>query len=166
MDSRKPRLPGELVFIALLVLFSVFMLWQAYSISGFESITSAGSYPMVATGVMVVCGLLIAADTTRAPPVERAPGESLPQQFVRLLTPRVLIAFTLAIALYMLALEPIGFPISSYVFLVVSMALLGSRRWLLNLIVSAVALGVIYAIFQTVFSVVLPTGTLLSGAFK
>ena len=160
------RLPGELVFTLLLVLFSLFMLMSAYSISGFESITSAGSFPMVATGVMVICGLIIAAGTVRAPRAERAPGETLAQQFARLLTPGVLVAFTVAIALYMLALEPVGFLVSSYLFLVISMRLLGSRRRLLNLIVSAVALGLIYVIFRTVFSVVLPTGSLLTGVFK
>jgi putative tricarboxylic transport membrane protein len=49
---------------------------------------------------------------------------------------------------------------------VASMALLGSRRWGLNLLVSALALAAIYVIFQTVFSVVLPSGTLLQGLFK
>lgn len=166
MQSPRRRLPGELVFTLLLVLFSLFMLWQAYTISGFESITSAGSFPMVATAVMVICGLIIAVGTVRAPRAERTPGETLPRQFARLLTPDVLVAFTIAIALYMLALEPIGFLVSSYVFLVASMWLLGSRRWLMNLVVAAVALGVIYVIFQSVFSVVLPTGSLLSGVLK
>ncbi len=78
----------------------------------------------------------------------------------------MLVAFTGGIALYMLALEPVGFLLSSYVFLVASMAILGSRRWGLNLLVSAVALGVIYVIFQTVFSVVLPNGSLLAGWFR
>ena len=166
MRPRKSRLPGEMVFTLLLIVFSLFMLWQACSISGFESITSAGSYPMLATSVMVICGLFITADAARAPPTERAPGESLPQQFARLLAPGVLVRFTIAIAVYMLALEPIGFLISSYVFLLVSMWLLGSRRWWLNLVIGAVALAAIVAIFQTVFSVVLPAGSLLAGVWK
>lgn len=166
MVPKRPRLPGERVFTLLLVLFSSFLLWQAVSISGFESITSAGSFPMAATLVMLICGIIILVGTARAPRVERAPGETLARQFARLLAPGVLVAFTGAIALYMLALEPVGFLLSSYVFLVVSMKLLGSRRWLLNLIVSAAALGLIHVIFQTVFSVVLPTGSLLAGVLK
>jgi len=63
----------------------------------------------------------------------------------------------------MLALEWTGFVLSSYVFLVVSMWLLGSRRLVLNLVVSALSLAAIYVVFQTVFSVVLPKGTLFRG---
>ena len=50
---------------------------------------------------------------------------------------------------------------TSYLFLVVSMRLLGGRRIVLNLLVSALSLAAIYVIFQTVFSVVLPKGVLL-----
>ena len=37
---------------------------------------------------------------------------------------------------------------------------------LYTLLVSALALAAIYGIFQTVFSVVLPSGTLLQGLFN
>ena len=46
------------------------------------------------------------------------------------------------------------------------MRLLGSRRWGLNLLVSALALGVIHLVFRTVFSVVLPTGVWVQGWLK
>lgn len=166
MQTPRPRLPGELSFLVMLLLASLFLLWAAYGISKFESLTSAGAFPMFATSVMVVCALLILRDSVRAPLSEGEGGETLAAQFVRQLTPRVLVSFTLAIALYMLLLQSLGFLLSSYLFLVASMGLLGSRRWGLNLLVSAVTLASIYAIFQTVFSVVLPSGTLLQGLFK
>jgi putative tricarboxylic transport membrane protein len=74
--------------------------------------------------------------------------------------PRVIVGFTLLIALYMFALEPLGFIVSSFVFLVAGMWILGSRRLVYNTVVSAVSLAVIYVIFQTAFSVVLPDGVL------
>lgn len=163
MHPPRIRLPGEITFTALLVLFSAFMLWSAYGISGFDSLTSAGAFPMVATVVMIVTGGINVVHTLRAqqtPPLE---GESLPGQFVRQLTPLVLIGFTLAIVVYMAALEWAGFLLSSYLFLVIAMWLLGSRRLGLNLLVSALSLGAIYAVFQTVFSVVLPSGKLFQG---
>lgn len=166
MAAQRKRLPGELIFTLLLVLFGGFMLWQAYAISGFESITSAGSFPMAAAGMLLLCALIVAVQTARLPRMHCTDGESLPRQFAQRLAPCVLVAFTGGIALYMLALEPVGFLLSSYVFLVASMAILGSQRWGLNLLVSAVALGVIYVIFQTVFSVVLPNGSLLAGWFR
>lgn len=161
MQTPRARLAGELVFTGLLLVFSVFMLWQAYSISKFESITSAGSFPMFATAVMVIAALVIVGQTARAQPLPPEGGESLAKQFARQITPQVLVSFTLAIAIYMVLLDAIGFLPASYLFLVVSMWLLGGRRIVLNLVVSALSLAAIYVIFQTVFSVVLPKGVLL-----
>lgn len=163
MHTARHRIAGELVFTLLLIAFSLFMLWQAYSISKFESLTSAGAFPMFATAVMVVTGLIIAGQTARARPLPLEGGETPLQQFVRLITPGVVVSFTLTIAIYMALLNVLGFVVSSYAFLVVSMWLLGSRRWVLNLVVSALSLAAIYVVFQTVFSVVLPKGTLLKG---
>jgi putative tricarboxylic transport membrane protein len=163
MHTPRSRLPGEITFTALLLLFSAFMLWTAYGISGFESLTSAGSFPMVACGVLLVTGLINVVHTTRATLTPPNEGESTAQHFMRRLTPPALIGFTLAIVVYMVALEWAGFLISSYVFLVISMKLLGSQRMGLNFLVSALSLGAIYAIFQTVFSVVLPAGKLIQG---
>lgn len=163
MTPSRQRLPGELSFLVVLLLASLFLLWTAYGISKFESLTSAGAFPMFAAAVMVICAVLILRDAVRAAPAEGQAGESLAAQFVRRLTPPVLVGFTVAIALYMVLLQPLGFLLASYLFLVASMALLGSRRWGLNLLVSAVALAGIYVVFQTVFAVVLPSGTLLQG---
>ncbi len=166
MHPSRRRLPGELAFSIVLVAFSLFMLWQAYSISKFESFTSAGAFPMFAAAVMLISGLIAAAQTVRMTPAPAAAGESVWRQFVRQITPAMLVQFVIAIATYMFMLERAGFVLSSYLFLVVSMGLLGSRKWFLNLWVSALSLGGVYLIFQTIFSVVLPTGAWLSGVFK
>jgi putative tricarboxylic transport membrane protein len=65
----------------------------------------------------------------------------------------------------MLLLNKLGFVVSAYLFLVVSMRLLGSVRWLFNLMLSAISLGVVYLIFQTIFSVILPKGTWWVGVW-
>ncbi len=166
MSSPRLRLPGELAFSILLVAFSVFMLWQAYAISKFESLSSAGAFPLFATLVLLVTGLMIAGQTARAKPLPGNPGEAVLQQFVRQITPGVLVLFVIAIAVYMVLLEPLGFLVSSYLFLAASMWLLGSRRLVLNLGVSALSLAAIYVIFQTAFSVVLPSGTWIQGWLK
>jgi putative tricarboxylic transport membrane protein len=74
--------------------------------------------------------------------------------------PPVLLWNTLALAGYMFALERAGFHLASLVFLLLSMRLLGSRRWGLNVAVAVGAVAAIHLVFQTVFSVVLPAGTL------
>jgi putative tricarboxylic transport membrane protein len=163
MHTRRSRLPGEIGFTVILLLFSGFMLWTAYGISRFESLTSAGSFPMLATAIMLISGVVSLVHTLRESASPRLESESLVHAFVRLLTPAVLVGFTLAIVIYMLVLEWAGFVLASYVFLVASMWLLGSRRIGLNLLVSALSLAAIYVVFQTVFSVVLPSGKLLQG---
>lgn len=160
MHTSHPRLPGELSFMALIVAFSTFMLWASYNISKFESISSAGAFPMLCAAVMLVTGLMSLVKTARAKVVLEG-GETLVQQFVRRLAPLQLVLFAVLILAYMLLLEPVGFLLSSYLFLACAMQLLGSKRTGLNLLVSAVVLAAIFVVFQTAFSVVLPPGTLI-----
>lgn len=166
MPTARERLPGELVFALLMALMSAFLLWTAIGISGFKSSTSAGSFPMAASATMLVCSLIVIAQTVRAPLASGEPGESLFGQWVRRIAPPVIVWTSLAIVVYMLTLEWLGFIVGSYVFLVASMALLGSRRWGLNLLASAGTLAAIVVVFQTAFSVQLPPGTLWRGVFK
>ncbi len=162
MADPKKRLPGELTFTALLLLGSLFLLFQSYGISGFESITSAGMFPMLSALVMVITGVWVLRQTLRAK-LERTSGERLLQQFVRQISPAVFVGFTLAVFAFMLLLPRLGFIASAYIFLVMAMRLLGSLRWGFNLMLSALALAVVYLVFQTAFSVVLPKGTWLAG---
>jgi hypothetical protein len=154
------RLPGELVFVLVLLLFGATALWQAYRISGFASWSSPGAVPMLAALVLLAAALRIALATLRQPSAEIPEGSTLPAQFGQLLLPRVIVAFTLLIVLYMFALEPLGFVVASFLFLAAGMWVLGSRRIVYNFVISAICLAVIYAIFQTAFSVVLPAGVL------
>ena len=160
MNPHERRLPGELVFVLVAVLFALTALWQAYRISGFASWSSPGAVPMFAALVMVLSGLKIAVGTWRRPPPANVPGVSRAAAFAQALFPRVVVLFTLLIVLYMFALEPLGFIVASFLFLVAGMWVLGSRRWGHNAVVSAASLAVIYVIFQTAFSVVLPEGVL------
>src|SRR5210317_1296469 len=50
---------GENLFAWLMMALSLFVLIQAYLISGFSSISSAGTFPMVAAAIMVVAMVLI-----------------------------------------------------------------------------------------------------------
>jgi putative tricarboxylic transport membrane protein len=164
-EQKKTRLPGELTFTVLLLLGSLFLLYQAYGISGFDSITSAGMFPMLSALVMAVTAFLALAGVAKAPAEPLAGGENLRQSFVRRISPPVFVLFALAVVAFMLLLNKLGFVVSAYLFLVVSMRLLGSVRWLFNLMLSAISLGVVYLIFQTIFSVILPKGTWWVGVW-
>lgn len=161
MSESKKRLPGELTFNCVLLLGSLYLLFQAYGISKFESITSAGFFPMLSALVMVLTAGAVVVGTTRSRPVELEAGESLPQSFARRITPAVFLRFAGVVLAFMLLLPKLGFVLASFVFLLVSMRLLGSRRWGFNVLLSAISLAAVYLIFQTVFSVILPKGTWL-----
>ena len=160
MHTSHTRLPGELTFLLLSVAFSSFMLWASYNISRFESVSSAGVFPMLCAAVLVVTGLMGLLKSAKGQVVLQ-PGESLTQQFVRRMAPLQLVLFTVLIVAYMLLLEVLGFIVASYLFLLLSMQVLGSKRFGLNLVVSAVVLAAIFVVFQTAFSVVLPQGSLV-----
>lgn len=161
IQPRRPRLAGELTFSVLLIVFSLAMLMVSYGISKLESISSAGAFPMVVCLMMLISGLIIVRDTARASHAVNSDKESVPSQFMRQIAPLQLALFAIATAAYMLLLEPLGFIVSSYLFLVISMRLLGSEKILLNLLLSAVCLVFVYVVFQTAFSVVLPAGSWL-----
>jgi putative tricarboxylic transport membrane protein len=165
MDASRHRVPGELVFAAAMLLFGVTALWLAWRIAGFSSWSSPGVMPMIAAAAMSGSGLVILRNTLRMKHPEISPGSTLARQFLHLVTPLPIVLFTALIVVYMLALEPLGFVLSSFAFLVASMFALGSRRILFTVVVSAVSLAAIYVIFQTAFAVVLPEG-ILRGVFK
>ena len=163
MHIERRRQPGEIIFILLLLAFSIFLLYHAWQISGFESYTSAGAYPMVTTGVMIASGLVALFQSLKTPREPGQSGESLGRQFRRVVTPTLILVFSVVCIAYMLLLEKLGFIVTSYLFLNVTMWILGSRKILLNLAVGAASLAFIYLVFQTIFSVTLPTGTWLQG---
>jgi putative tricarboxylic transport membrane protein len=165
VPDKDKRLPGELTFTVLLLLGSLFLLAQAYGISGFESITSAGMFPMLSALVMVFTAAWVVMRTSRTQPVASHDGETLPGAFARQITPAVFMGFTLTLLAFMVLLPKLGFVVSAYAFLLVSMRLLGSARWGFNAALSAASLAVVYLIFQTVFSVILPKGTWLAGVW-
>jgi putative tricarboxylic transport membrane protein len=160
MHTSHPRLAGELTFMVLLVLVSVFLLWTSYELSSFDSLAAPGSFPMVCAAAMLVTGLINAVKTARAK-LNLENGETWLQQFGRKVTPVQLIAFSVLIFLYMMGMEVIGFLLASYIFLALSMYLLGSRRVGLNLLISLLVLAAIFIVFRAAFSVVLPAGSLV-----
>ncbi len=160
MHTRHTRLPGEVSFMALIVAISSFMLWASYNISRFESVSSAGVFPMLCAAAMLATGLMSLRKSARSRLVLEG-DEGVFGQFVRKIAPPTLVLFTLLIVAYMLLLEVLGFVIASYLFLLLSMQVLGSKRLVLNVLVSALVLACIFVIFQTAFSVVLPAGSLL-----
>ncbi|MGE0097342.1 MAG: tripartite tricarboxylate transporter TctB family protein [Hydrogenophaga sp.] len=160
MHTSHPRLAGELTFMVLLVLVSLFLLWTAYHISSFDSLAAPGTFPSFCAITMAITGLLNVVKSARKKLILEN-GETTVQQFVRRITPLQLVLFSALILLYMLGMELLGFLVASYLFLALSMYLLGSRRVVFNLLISALVLATIFIVFRAAFSVILPAGSLV-----
>lgn len=154
MQEPRRREPGETAFGYVILVVSLLVLHQSYTIAGFSSVSSAGVFPMLASAAMAVSAIAIILGNRRL----AAPDAEV--TFIRRVAPPAVVVFTLLIIAYMLTLEPLGFLLSSFLFLFLSMLYLERRNPLLLAAVSALTLGIIYVIFRTAFSVVLPQGWL------
>ena len=151
-----PRRPGELVFNLAMVLGSLFLLYSAYGISGFDALSGSGAVPMATTAVMAICAGMILWETMRK---SRITGEKLERD---ILPPSVLVTIVAIIA-YALALQPLGFLPTSFLFLWGMMRYLTRRSVVWSAIVALGTIAMVYLIFRLIFSVLMPEGIVPEG---
>lgn len=164
MSDKPKRRAGEAAFAVILLLFSIAAFWQAYDISGFSGLSTAGMFPMLASAVMCIAALAIILNTFRKPAASRHLTDAA-VQFLHAVTPlRHLLLLGLILA-YVLAMPWLGFLVASGLFLFAAILLLWRRGFWMTLIVSLAALAVIHIVFRVVFQVVLPNGSLFRGMF-
>lgn len=152
------RRPGELGFALLLCAASLILLFNAYGISGFDSLSGAGAVPMATTLVMLISAVIVALRTARLPKVT---GETLGRDILPLLV-IVFIGFLISFGVL---LDPLGFVLTSALFLSVSIKILSRKGWGYTLVVALGALIVIWLVFRIVFTVLLPAGVLPEAEF-
>jgi hypothetical protein len=157
-ELRKPRVPGEFGFCLAMLLFSLTALYLSYRISGFSSWSSAGSLPLGASLAMCLSSLVIIFRELSKPAPELPPGETLARRFFQVVLPARHVIFVFVLVAYMCLLEPLGFLASSFLYLTAASRVLGERRYARMIAVNALMLAVVYLVFQTAFSVVLPEG--------
>ncbi|GGH59221.1 tripartite tricarboxylate transporter TctB family protein [Frigidibacter albus] len=151
MQTTQPRRPGELVFTIIMVLGSLFLLWSAYGISGFEALSAPGAIPMVTAATMAICALMILRDTLRRSPVT---GEKLERDIL----PMPVVVTIVMITAYALLLKPLGFVPTSFIFLTVMIRYLARCTFARAVLLSVVIVAVIYLVFRVVFTVLMPAG--------
>ena len=154
-EIRKLR-AGENLFAWLMMALSLFVLIQAYLISGFSSISSAGMFPMVAAAIMVVAmALILLKHRKLAKPDADGLKDEL-RRAAKQVLPKVFLVYTGVIIGYMILIQPLHFVPSSFAFLLVSMIYLKGSTVIKSLIISTLTLACIYIVFQYFFRVVLP----------
>ncbi|RIX97984.1 tripartite tricarboxylate transporter TctB family protein [Aureimonas flava] len=151
MIGETKRRPGERAFTVVLFLGSLFLLWSAYGISGFEALSSPGAVPMATTFVMAVTLGIVLVKTARRP---RDTAERLGREVL----PPLVVVFAVLLLLYAVALEPLGFLPTSFLFLLVSIRILSKRSILHAALVALLSLALIYVLFRIVFTVLIPAG--------
>lgn len=167
MDSRehkkecimkKPRRlrTGENPFVWLMLLFSLVTLFLAYRISGLQ-LCAPGTFPLAAAAVMVVTMVLVLLENRklRKPSGTKGLIDELRRAVNRLL-PRQIVLYIVIILAYMLAIKPLHFFPSSFIFLLVSTIYLRGTTWKKAIFITSGALVAVYLIFQFVFQVTLP----------
>ncbi|MEN8833942.1 tripartite tricarboxylate transporter TctB family protein [Pacificibacter sp.] len=151
-----PRKPGELAFAGFLVGASLLLLWSAYGISGFESLSAPGAIPLATTATMVVTSIII---LKRAFATKAALGGSF---FGTVFPVRIALIVGLLLA-YAVALQPLGFLPTSALFLVLTIKYLSNRSWVFSMTIGLVSLICIYLVFRIVFTVLMPAGIVPEG---
>lgn len=152
------RRPGELAFALFLTIGSLFLLWNAYGISGFEALSAPGSLPMATALVMVTAAGLVVWRTARLPLVST---ESLMQDIL----PVMVILFVGFLIAFGLLLKPLGFIPTAGLFLALSIKVLARKSWAYTLLVALTSLVVIWVVFRVVFTVLLPAGIMPEAEF-
>ncbi len=154
-EIRKLR-AGENAFAWLMMALSLFVLIQAYLISGFSSISSAGTFPMVAAAIMVVAMAMILLNNRKLARPDADGFKDELRRAAKQVLPKVFLVYTGIIIGYMLLIQPLHFLPSSFAFLLVSMIYLKGSTVIKSLIISTLTLACIYIVFQYFFRVVLP----------
>lgn len=152
------RRPGELGFAIFLTIASAFLLYSAYGISGFDALSGPGAVPMATTLIMAISALVVAVTTARQ---SKVATETIAKDIM----PLMVLAFIGFLIAFGLLLKPLGFVLTSALFLIVAIKVLARKGWGYTLAVSLGSLIVIWIVFRVVFTVLLPAGILPEAEF-
>ncbi len=151
MQMKPPRRPGELVFNLAMVLGSLFLLWSAYGISGFEALSAPGAVPMVTSGVMLVCAVLVLWETLQK-------NATTAEKLERDILPLAVLVTIALVACYALVLRWLGFLPTSFLFLTVMIRYLARRSLAWSAFIALCIVVVVWLVFRIVFTVLMPPG--------
>lgn len=170
--ARRARTPvGPRVVGGVLLLIGLYLLWEAWKAVGDEelTITSPRIAPLIVTGMWVLFAAIYLvrqlvnplADYPPPAPAEDDEDEHAATDTVHdpidWRTPGLVAALLVA---YVLLLEHAGFVLSTAVFYLAASRVLGSRKWIRDIIVALVLAFGVYLAFTRLLDIVLPEGVL------
>lgn len=147
----KVRKPGEIGFAALGILLGMLGYYFALDMTS-DTYSAPSVFPKIASIIIMACGAVSLLKAVRR---EKPPAGS--ETVFQYLLPRDVVFVICMLVAYSIALPIAHFIPSSYVFMVVGMIYLHrGKKILQSLIISALALAVLVAVFRYVFLVILP----------
>jgi len=152
MEENTERRPGERFLMWFLLVLSLFVFVVAWQMPH-DSFSSMGAFPLFIGAVMFLSILRILWKERKVFASWQWKEEiSAIKPFV---FPMQVTAYIVVLVLYILLLNPLHFWVSSYLFLVGSFLLLKGAKLVRGLIIGAIALTVIWLLFQYIFRIVL-----------
>lgn len=160
MEMKERKLEkGE---ISILILFSIlsivlFILSLKMYIKD-PTLSSQGAFPLLLSTLMIIMSIFMFFDLRRFNKQSEFSSGLLNnfKEVYKFLFPSRTILIILLVIIYAIALPRIGFVISTFLFLWISMIALKKENYLKTLLVSAGIVAFIFLIFQTIFKVILP----------
>ncbi|AVO54080.1 tripartite tricarboxylate transporter TctB family protein [Ectopseudomonas mendocina] len=156
MNKTEKMLVGERTFCAMLLVFTLAILYLAYDIAGFSSVNSPGAFPLGVGLIMLLSVIKIGLELIgKAKPDSNGWLDSA-RLFAKEHFPRRTLIFLGLAVIYLAAIQWASFYVSTFVFLVLSIVYLRNGRVAGAVLAAAMLLAVIYLLFTLAFSVYLP----------
>jgi putative tricarboxylic transport membrane protein len=152
MEDKITARPGERILIWFLLLFSIFILVQAFMMPHLENLSSSGAFPIFIASIMILCTLRILWKNHARYSALKI-GEEI-EKATHLVFPKTVAAYTAILILYILLLYPLHFWVSSSLFLIGSFLFLRGAKIIRSLFIAAALLTAIYFLFQYLFRVI------------
>lgn len=151
MSADTLKKPGESSFGFALLIFSLFIFYHAYKISGFTALSSPGAFPLVTSGLMCLSACFIIFSNFKQK--EKSEG-----MFFDEIVPGYLAVAIVLLFLFSVVLETLGFILTAFLFLVIMTSLFHKRGVFSAVFISILSIALIYIIFRLLFQVILPEG--------
>lgn len=143
--------PGETLFGFLMLAVSIGLLWQSYSISGFDALSSPGTFPMAASAVMVITACIICFQNVKLSTPATA-------SFSEIILPKIVAVMIGMVFVFAVLIDSAGFILTALVFLFSAIKVLHRSSVKRTLLLTLLILVLIYVVFRLIFKVVLPEG--------
>lgn len=165
--------PGEKAIAIIFFIFSLLAIYFSYDISGFESMSSPGSFPMLVSVILLISSVLV-LNEVRIKQAKQLEGEEsadildkrnimLKSSAVGYLFPRLFVIFLFASLIYVFLIIHLSFIYSSILFLFFTGIYFKNEKFTFDIketikigIISILVVLVIYFIFHDIFKVLLP----------